>query len=124
MVTTVESNTSQLVATNMDSAINIISTHENRTNKRVGSNSGKVDNINIIKANSIEFIKSVNWLSLKFCYSQKKLGTGFFISGARVVFIKLRQIFIETLILHYFDPEYHIEIETNIFHYTISEILS
>ena len=43
---------------------------------------------------------------------------------ARLAFTKLRQIFIKASILYYFNSEYHIWIKTNIFRYTISEILS
>ena len=48
----------------------------------------------------------------------------FLIFKARLVFIKLRQVFIEALILHYFDLKYHIWIKTNIFRYVINRILS
>ncbi len=43
---------------------------------------------------------------------------------ARKVFIKLKQAFIETSILNHFDPEHHIQIETDASGYAIVEILS
>ena len=43
---------------------------------------------------------------------------------ARQVFTKLKQIFVEAVILNYFDLERHIQIETNIYSYAISVILS
>lgn len=49
---------------------------------------------------------------------------GFVILGARLIFAKLKQIFIKILILYYFDPQYYIDIKTIILDYTKSEILS
>ncbi len=43
---------------------------------------------------------------------------------ARKAFTKLRQAFVETLILNHFDSERHIRIETDVFGYTIGGILS
>lgn len=48
----------------------------------------------------------------------------FFTSGAKKAFTKLRQAFIEALILNHFDLEYHIQIETNVSSYDISAIFS
>ena len=48
----------------------------------------------------------------------------FFTSAARLAFTKLRQVFLEVLILYHFDPEYHIQIEINASKYAISKILS
>lgn len=49
---------------------------------------------------------------------------GFLTPRARLVFTKLRQVFIETLILYYFDLKYYIQIETNVLDYTIDEAFS
>lgn len=49
---------------------------------------------------------------------------GFLISRTRLAFIKLRQAFIEAPILHHFDLECHIWIETDISSYAISKVLS
>lgn len=54
----------------------------------------------------------------------KKSEMRFFIFKARLVFAKVRQTFIKTLIPYYFNPEYYIWIETNIFDYTINGILN
>ncbi len=48
----------------------------------------------------------------------------FFTPKARTAFIKLRQAFVEALILNHFDPEYHIQIETNVSGYAIGRIFS
>ena len=48
----------------------------------------------------------------------------FFTFKARLVFTKLRQIFIKALIFHYFDSECHIQIKTNKSNYVISRVLS
>ena len=48
---------------------------------------------------------------IKKCLNQKNYKFycfEFFIFGARLAFIKLKQIFINTLIFYYFDLEYHI----------------
>lgn len=43
---------------------------------------------------------------------------------ARLAFIKLRQAFVEVLILYYFDLDYHIWTKTNIFSYAIGGVFS
>ena len=48
----------------------------------------------------------------------------FLIPGARLAFTKLRQTFIKALILHHFDLECHIWVETNILGYAIGGIFS
>ena len=50
--------------------------------------------------------------------------SGFLTSKARLVLIKLRQVFVEALILDNFDSEYHIVIETNASGYAIGRILN
>ena len=51
-------------------------------------------------------------------------GPGFFTPKARLAFTKLRQIFVEALILYYFNPKCHIQIKTDASGCAISEILS
>lgn len=48
----------------------------------------------------------------------------FHIFEASLAFIQLRKAFIQALIIYYFHSEHHIQIETNLSSYTISEILS
>ena len=48
----------------------------------------------------------------------------FIIVDARRAFIKLRQAFVETLILNHFDLKRHIQIKTDVLGYTIGGILS
>lgn len=48
----------------------------------------------------------------------------FFIFKARNDFIKLRQAFVKSLILNYFDPEHYIKIKTDVFSFAIGEIFS
>ena len=50
--------------------------------------------------------------------------SSFLTPKAKLAFSRLRQAFTEALILHCFDPEYHIQIETDAFGYTIDGILS
>ena len=51
-------------------------------------------------------------------------GTDFLTSEAKKAFTQLRKAFIEAPILHHFDPESHIHIETDVLSYAISKILS
>ena len=43
---------------------------------------------------------------------------------AKLAFIKLRQAFLEAPILHHFNPERHIQIETDVSGYAISRVLN
>ena len=54
----------------------------------------------------------------------KKTESGFFTSGARKAFNELKQAFIKTPILHHFDPECHILVETDASDYAIGGVLS
>ena len=49
---------------------------------------------------------------------------GFLTPGARKAFTKLRQVFIKAPILHHFDPEFHIQVETDASGYTIGGVIS
>ena len=48
----------------------------------------------------------------------------FLTSGAKLAFTKLRQVFLKAPILHHFDPECHIRIETDASGYAIGGVLS
>ena len=54
--------------------------------------------------------------------SQKTVRLDFLTSGAKLAFTKLRQAFLKAPILHHFDPERHIWIETDVSGYTISGV--
>ena len=54
----------------------------------------------------------------------KKTESGFLTSGARKAFTELRQAFIKAPILHHFDPERHIWVETDASGYPIGGVLS
>ena len=54
----------------------------------------------------------------------KKTESGFLTSGARKAFTELRQAFVKAPILHHFDPERHIRIETDASGYAIGGVLS
>ena len=53
--------------------------------------------------------------------SKKIVRSDFFIPGAKLLFTKLRQAFVKAPILHYFDLERHIRIETDASGYAIDE---
>ena len=50
--------------------------------------------------------------------------TSFFIPETRLAFIQLRQAFVKASILHYFNLECHIQIETDTLGYAIANVLS
>ena len=54
----------------------------------------------------------------------KKTESGFLTSGARKAFTKLRQAFIKAPILHHFDSEHHIRVETDASGYAIGGVFS
>ena len=54
----------------------------------------------------------------------KKTELGFLTSGVRMVFTKLRQVFIKASILHHFDPEQHIRVEIDVSGYDIGGVLN
>ena len=54
----------------------------------------------------------------------KEAGMGFFIPKTRLAFTQLRQTFVEAPILHHFNPESIIQIETDVSGYAIDGILS
>ena len=56
--------------------------------------------------------------------SKKTVNSDFIIFEAKLVFTKLGQTFVKVLILHHFNPERYIRIETNASGYAISEVLS
>ena len=59
---------------------------------------------NLVKSKNHDFPKS----------RTEELGTGFLTLKTRLVFIQLKQAFVEALILYHFNPESHIWIETDI----------
>ena len=57
--------------------------------------------------------------------SKKAVGPSDFLTpGAKLAFTELRQAFLKAPILHHFDPERHIRIETDASGYAIGEVLS
>ena len=56
--------------------------------------------------------------------SKKSVRSDFLTPGAKLAFAKLRQAFVKAPILHHFDPERHIRIETDVSGYAIGGVLS
>ena len=106
---------------------NLILVNEDCTINGVGNNKvdgAKVDvkttkskNQNISK----NLVKSFLIKSQDFPQDSK---SDFYTSGTRQTFTELRQAFIEVSILHHFNPNYHIRIETDISSYTIGEVFN
>ena len=68
--------------------------------------------------------KSKNPTNLSKIIDANVKATRFLTFKTRVIFTQLRQAFTKALILWYFDPEYHIRIETDASIYAIGEVLS
>ena len=68
--------------------------------------------------------KSKNLFKSQNLFKSKKTELDFFTFRARMVFTKLRQMFVRAVIFHHFDLEYHIRVEMDVSGYAISEILS
>ena len=95
----------------------------------VGDMVGGGKAINPVKRkNQAETTKSKIWVKSKnhdFPKSRiEKAGTGFFTPKARLAFIQLRQAFVEAPILHHFDLESLLRIETDPSSYAIGSVLS
>ena len=56
--------------------------------------------------------------------SKKTVRSDFLTSGAKLAFAELRQAFVKAPILHPFDPECHIQIETDVLGYAIGGVFS
>ena len=56
--------------------------------------------------------------------SKKSVRSDFLTPGAKLAFAELRQAFVKAPILHHFDPERHIRIETDVSGYAIGGVLS
>ena len=54
----------------------------------------------------------------------KTVGSDFLTLGAKLAFTKLKQTFFKAPILHHFNPERHIRIETDTLYYDIGGVLS
>ncbi len=92
---------------------------ENRDEKEPAQKSHKSQ----ITAKSRKWIRAEK-LDVSQAKNLSSQSRSFFISKARKAFTKLRQAFVETLILNYFDLERHIRIETDASGYAIGRILS
>ena len=99
---------------------------------RIGNNSrtkrddSKLDEIKIgnNKVDDKTGKKSQNPTKSKNLSKSKKTESGFLTSEAKRVFTKLRQAFIKAPILHHFNPEHHIQFETDVSGYAIGGVLS
>ena len=65
-----------------------------------------------------------NILAKSKLFVKPMFGLGFFIFGARLVLVKLRQAFIESLILHYFDLKYYICVKIDVLGFIIGRVFN
>lgn len=121
LITIGESNITKLVTTKDGSAINMHFIKQDRAIEKLSSGDDKVDNNGIVDTNSTKVLKSVKFSDL---IQPKKTGAGFFTPEARLAFTQLKEIFIKVPILYHFNPESHIQIETDVLDYAIDKILS
>ena len=94
---------------------------------RAGRNGGKLDGsvMDNVKVDGGKIgKKGQNPSKCKNLSKSKKTELGFLTSGTRRAFTKLRQAFIKAPILHNFDLERHIWVETNVSGYAISGVVS
>ena len=85
------------------------------TNLTEGKNLAKITKSKIlVKSKNHDFLKS----------RPEEAGMGFLTPEARLAFIQLKQAFVKAPILHHFDPESHIRIETDASGYAIGGVLS
>ena len=89
-------------------------------------NKSEIDDIEFDggKVGDNEVGKKGRKMSKNLSKSKKMIGSDFFTPGARLAFAKLRQVFVKALILHHFDPERYIQVETDTLGYTIGGALS
>lgn len=111
-------------------AKNLTSANENNIIKKVGNNSedGRVKKRSSRKIRKMAKLKNLVRPEIcnfsKFIEYLKIFGLGFFTFEVRLVFTKLKQAFIETLVFYYFHPECYIQIKTDIFSYAINRVLN
>ena len=94
---------------------------------RAGHGGSKLDDVRRIDDNEIdgnEVGDDEVGTKVQKSSKSKKTESGFLISKARKAFTKLRQAFIKAPILHHFDPERHIRIETDASGYAIGGVFS
>ena len=97
-----------------DSVVDVVGGGE-ATNPTKGKNLAKTTKSKIlVKSKNHDFPKS----------RPEEAGTGFLIPEAKLAFTRLRQAFVEAPILHHFNPESHIRIETDASGYAIGGVLS
>lgn len=70
------------------------------------------------ESKNIVITKNHNFLSN---FKNIDIGLRFFIFKTKLAFTKSKQLFIKVLIFYYFNPKYHIQIETNTFKYAVSK---
>lgn len=100
------------------SASKLISTIESSTIKDIGDDGNNEIDIVNIESSWCKIVKSKNIIQ------RKELKTEFLTLGTKLAFFELKQAFIKASILHHFNSEYHIWIETDISGYIIDEVLS
>lgn len=114
-----------ILSTNKGKTIKRVDNNNNKgkTIKRVDDNDNKINNINTLDVDSTGSVK-IKLPKFRTLVLSKEAGSGFPTLRVRLTFTKLREAFIKALILHHFDLEYHIWIETNTLSYAICRILS
>ena len=96
-------------------------------NSRAGRGGSKIVDDKVddeIKVDDKVGKKGRNLSKSKNLFKSKKIELSFLTFGTKMVFTKLRQAFVKTPILHYFDLKCHIQIKTDASGYAISGVFS
>ena len=96
---------------------------------RSGINGSEIDDVEVDGGEvEVDEVGKKGWKTSKSKNSSKsKKAVGpsdFLTTGAKLAFTELRQAFLKAPILHHFDPERHIRIETDVSGYAIGGVLS
>ena len=83
----------------------------------------EVDGVEV-EDNEVEKKNQKTSKSKKLSKSKKMVGSDFFIFGARLAFVKLRQAFVKALIFYHFHPKHYIWVQTDVLGFVIGEVLS
>ena len=95
---------------------------------KAGRGKNKIDDVEVdggeVEVNEVEKKVQKTSKSKNLFKSQKTVGSDILTSRAKQAFNELRQAFLKAPILHHFDPDCHIQIETDVSGYAIGGALS
>lgn len=120
MIIISENSTTQLIFIKDDNDINATSTSEDKAMEGVDSGGSEFNKVSIIDINNTKIFRSAKFQDL---VQSKEFKARFITPGARLAFIKLRQVFIKVPTLYHFDLKFHIQTKTDLSDYAIDKVL-